>query len=72
MSGKAISEEHPLFKKWEEDWANELFREYPEGLGRPDFQTDGTARIVWSIKGFIAFQKFSSAFGDFEKVNIDE
>ena len=70
MCGEPKNKENPVFKKWEEDWANDLFREYPEGLGHPNFQAHGDARFVWSVNGFVAFQKLSIASGEFKKVPI--
>jgi hypothetical protein len=71
MNGELTSEQDPVFKKWEEDWANYLFQKYPERLGHPNFQTDGNARLIWSVEGFTAFQKLSLATGVWDRVSIN-
>ena len=55
------------------DWGRSLVRQYPAGLGdEPDFSTDGTALVVWSMQGFLTHQKATWEVGEFKKYLIGD
>lgn len=60
-----------VLEQWKRNWGNDLLRDYPKGLGNPDFENNGNERFIWSAIGFVAFRQLNVALGVFRAVEID-